>query len=61
MEPLSISLEISVSAIQGKEMPEEAQLLEKILSLLYDHIIDDAAVVDAVHITKVNGKPTLEE
>lgn len=60
MKTTALTLEISISALQGKEMPEEEELLEKILSLLYDHIIDDSAVVDSVHITKVNGKPAVE-
>lgn len=61
MENTSVILEINISAIEGQKMPEEAELLEKIMSHLYDHIIDGAAVVDAVHIINVNGKPTLEE
>ena len=58
MNTKTISIEISLSTLEGKEMPEEQRIFDKVIDRLYDFVIDDAAIVDTVHITKVNGELT---
>lgn len=60
MESKTLSIEISISTAAGKQMPQDQEIFDVIIDHLYDFIIKDAAIVDSVHITKVNGQPTEE-
>ncbi|HKG06525.1 MAG TPA: hypothetical protein VKB19_08720 [Pedobacter sp.] len=58
---MRITIEINLSQIQDKQMPEETRLFDKLIDHLYDFTIDQAAVVDTVHITQLNGVATSED
>ena len=60
MDSTFITIEISISVLEGKQMPEEQDILDKLIDHLHDYVIEDAAIVDTVHITKVNGELTNE-
>ena len=53
-----IAIEINISTLEGKEMPEEQKILDKVIDQLYDLEIDEAAIVDTVLITEIDGPPT---
>ncbi|WP_316819066.1 hypothetical protein [Pedobacter nyackensis] len=60
MESKTLTIEISISTAAGKQMPQDQEIYDVIIDHLYDFIIKDAAIVDGVHITKVNGQSTEE-
>ena len=56
----AFTIEISLSEIEGKKMPEEQVILDKVIDQLYDLSIEDSAIIDTVLITEVNGQPTAD-
>ena len=60
MHSTHIKLELNISALEGKVLPSEEDILHHLTELLYDQIIGDSGVVDLVHVTEVDGKPTNE-
>jgi hypothetical protein len=61
MNPQYITLDLKIEAIEGKQMPDEDTILHYLIEHLHDFTINGAAVVDTVHITKLNGKPTNQQ
>lgn len=57
MDYKNITVEIKISTLEGHRLPEEGQIVDKLIDHLYDLVIDDSAVVDIVHITKIDGQP----
>ncbi len=60
MDTKTITIEISISTAEGKPMPPDQEIFDTVIDHLYDFIIKDAAIVDSVHITQVDGEPTFE-
>lgn len=58
MESTHIKLEISISALHGKSLPDESDILHRLIERLYDHAIADSVIIDQVHITEIDGKGT---
>lgn len=56
-----MTIELEIHTLDGKQMPDEDTLFHQIIEQLHDFNIKDAAVVDNVHISKFNGKPTGQE
>lgn len=61
MQNKYITIEINISQINGKQMPEESDILDGIINHLYDHVIGDSAVIDTVLITQIDGIDTHED
>lgn len=61
MESTYIKLEIRISALEGKTLPNEDDILYALTEGFYDYAIKDSAVIDQVHITEIDGQPTNED
>jgi hypothetical protein len=60
MESKRITIEIEVGVLEDQQMPDETRIFDKLIDHLYDYIIDNAAIVQTVHITEVDGQSTHE-
>lgn len=60
MATKTINIQITVSVLDGKIFPLEQEIIDKVVDHLYDYTIGDAAIIDTVHITHIDGKPTNE-
>jgi len=58
MNEQHFTLELRLSVTAGSTMPDEETILHHLIEHLHDFNINNAAVVDTVHVTKVNGKLT---
>lgn len=61
MESTYIKLEIRISVLQGKILPEQEDILHALTEQLHDQVIEGSAVIDLVNITEVDGKATNED
>ncbi|MES2827104.1 MAG: hypothetical protein V4687_03085 [Bacteroidota bacterium] len=60
MQRKQITIEITISQLPGKTIPEDSRAIDSVIDNLYDFTIDGADVVDIVHITSINGQITEE-
>lgn len=61
MDTKLIRLEVNISILEGKEMPEEQDIVDAIIDRLYDFEIANSAILDTVLITDIDGLPTNED
>jgi hypothetical protein len=59
MSTQRITIEIQIESIQSKQMPDEDTLTHQLIEYLHDFRIDDSAYINTVHVTMINGEPTL--
>jgi hypothetical protein len=60
MDSKNITLELNISTLEGKTMPEEQVILDALIDGIYDMKIDNTAIVDVVLITGIDGRSTDE-
>lgn len=58
MDSKQIRLEVNISLLNGKIMPEEQVILDALIDRLYDFQIAGSAIVDTVLITDIDGYTT---
>lgn len=56
MEHITLQLEVAITAMDGRELPEQGRLVDQFTDYVYKYFIKDTAQVQTVQVTKINGK-----
>lgn len=57
MERITLQLEVAITAIDGKQLPDQDRLVDQFTDYVYKYFIKDTAHVQTLQVTRINGEP----